>query len=285
MYYFIIFLAFFILNNIPFFDLPPLTENINNNFFFCLILSILFLPNVLLFGFNQVTPYASHTWSIGVEEQFYIIWPILMKFAKNKKILLYTIIISYLTIKLILFPTLKYFENWNHILEKFSNIWNYFSIDCMAIGGLFAIWLYEKNKVIKLLLNPILGWIILLITGILIFFCVYIPYIHFEFYAILFAILILNFSALEKPMLNLENKYLNYLGKISYGLYMYHTIAIVITVKLLFKYDIINYSIQLILSTLLTIVFASLSYHFIELKFIKLKTKFSTIISGDNAQK
>jgi peptidoglycan/LPS O-acetylase OafA/YrhL len=48
------------------------------------MLYLLFLPNLLLFGFGIIVPYASQSWSVGVEEQFYLIWPLLMKFFKNK---------------------------------------------------------------------------------------------------------------------------------------------------------------------------------------------------------
>ncbi|MDU1889837.1 MAG: acyltransferase [Dysgonomonas sp.] len=280
LYYIIIGLAFLVLHKLPFFELVP----IEHGEAFCLVLFLLFLPNVVpLFCGNL--PYVSHTWSIGVEEQFYLIWPILMKFSKNKKYALFAVIIIYLGIKYILFPILNYYDLMNLFLSGIQSVWNYFYIDCMAIGGLFALMLYEKHKILKFLFSPFIKWGIPILTCILILYRFQLPVLHHEFYAVLFGIIILNMSANPKPPINLENKVLNYLGKISYGLYMYHPIAIVIIVKSLASLSIYNFFLQLFLCTALTVLFASLSYHLIEKRFIKLKTRFSKVVSGENAIK
>ena len=56
------------------------------------LLYFLILPNVAISGIGTI-PYIAHLWSIGVEEQFYLIWPFLFKKLKNKWILIFLFLI------------------------------------------------------------------------------------------------------------------------------------------------------------------------------------------------
>ena len=112
---------------------------------------------------------------------------------------------------------------------------------------------------------------------------VYIPYIHYEFYAFLFGIIILNFAANDKIKISLENSILNYLGKISYGLYMYHPICIIISLNLAIYLNFTTNWLLYPLSLILTIFIAAISYKYYESVFLRLKIRFSNIVSGDNS--
>jgi peptidoglycan/LPS O-acetylase OafA/YrhL len=108
------------------------------------------------------------------------------------------------------------------------------------------------------------------------------PYMNYEFYAFLFAFIILNLAGNPNSIISLEIEILKYLGKISYGLYMYHPIAIVIVLKCIapmFNYN--NWVIHIFVIGL-TIIISATSYQFFEKRFIELKIKYSKIISGDN---
>ncbi|QXP59400.1 acyltransferase family protein [Olleya sp. HaHaR_3_96] len=79
----------------------------------------------------------------------------------------------------------------------------------------------------------------------------------------------------------IKNKALNYLGKISYGLYMYHVIALNAVVFLFLKLqkaDLFNDRLTIILMYLMTfiliITIAHLSCNYFESYFLKLKNKF-----------
>ena len=99
LYYLIIVISFLIVSRISFFDLGEWSSLIFNNFSIKFVFFLLFLPNIALMAFPPI-PYASQTWSVGVEEQFYLIWPILIKNVANKKKLLISIVVFYLIIKL-----------------------------------------------------------------------------------------------------------------------------------------------------------------------------------------
>jgi len=285
LYYFLVVLAFFVFPHINAFQIPTYSEQLASHYWQALILFVLFLPNLALSGYGLVVPYASQAWSVGVEEQFYLIWPILMKFFKNKLNVLLSVILLYLLMKFLGFRFIERFLFWNHWLDLFNSFWFSFKIDCMAIGGVFSYILFSKHKILNLLFHKYVFALSLLTVVILISFSVGIPYIQQEVYAVFFGIIILNLATNNNGGLILENKIFNYLGKISYGLYMYHVIAIVICIQLFNFFGILNYHIFLLLTCLsVTILLASISYKFIEKRFISLKTKYSKVISGDNAK-
>jgi peptidoglycan/LPS O-acetylase OafA/YrhL len=229
-----------------------------------------------------IVPYVSHTWSIGTEEQFYLVWPVLIKYIKKYRIALMVFIIaSYLLAGQFLTSSFGGIVPYNSYVNAF---WSSFNIDCMAIGGIFAILLYHKHPLLKVLHNQFLFYLSIILVTTMIIKEVYIPIVNFETYAVLFGIIILNFASNPQIKISLEHKLLNYLGNISYGLYMYHPIGIVIALRICFASDVKSNLIVYPFIVLLTIVIAGLSYKYFESYFLKFKQKFSNIISGDSSQ-
>lgn len=281
LYYLIVVLSFFAIPNIDFFSLGNPSYMLVSHVGFKLILFIFFLPNLALAAFAPV-PYGAHSWSVGVEEQFYLVWPLLIRKIKNRETLLYSVILIYLFIKLVGFPLVERYITWKIGLGVLRAFWNSFSIDCMAIGGIFALYLYRKDRILNFLFNKVIQWSIFTLLCLLLFFNISIPYIHYDVYAILFGVLIVNCAANKNSIINLENRPLKYLGKISYGFYMLHPVAIVIALKVLQKQNIDNIVLQYLLSFTLTFLLAAVSYELYEKYFILKKIKFSKIITGEN---
>jgi peptidoglycan/LPS O-acetylase OafA/YrhL len=200
-------------------------------------------------------------------------------FVHNLPVLLCSIGFFYFLIKWVGIYTLRYYPNY--YLDVFNNFWQTLNFDCFAIGGLAAVVLRKELGVLKLLFLKSFQIITLLLTIFLLFNGITIPFIHFEFYSILFAVIILNLAANKETVINLEYSIFSYLGKISYGLYMYHVLAIVISIKLLQSAGIENFILLYVLTLILTIFISSVSYYFFEHKFISLKSKFSKIVTGD----
>jgi peptidoglycan/LPS O-acetylase OafA/YrhL len=282
LYFLIILLSLWILPNINIFILPGYGKDIvYKDLILKIILYIVFFPNLVLSLLGFV-PYASQTWSIGTEEQYYLVWPIILKYFKKYRIaLMVFIIISYLLIAKILTTHYSDFIPYKHVITAF---WSTFNIDCMAIGGIFAILLFQRSKSLKIFMNTYLFYGVIVLTCILMFKGIFIPYYPYELYAFLFGIIILNFAANSTIRISLENNIFNYLGKISYGLYMYHPICIVLSLKLAIYFQFTSNWLLYPLSAFLTILTASISYKYFESKFLRLKNRFSNIVSGDNSK-
>jgi peptidoglycan/LPS O-acetylase OafA/YrhL len=100
--------------------------------------------------------------------------------------------------------------------------------------------------------------------------------------------LILNIATNPNSILKLEHPLLNYFGKISYGLYVYHLFAVVLVLKLLpivlplQEWSTwISYPVTLGLILLLTTGMSHLSYKYFESYFLRKKVRFSKVLSGD----
>lgn len=276
LYYVILILGFAIIPFIPFFNIPVWTDSVFSDLNLKIFLFILFLPNVARVLFEPV-PYVSQTWSIGVEEQFYLVWPFVINLAKNIFKILTVIIVLYMVVKF----SLIYLSKSETSFLPVVRFWNNFNINCMAIGGFAASFFYfKKQTILHLIYSAYTQVFLYLALILLLYFGVEIPLLHFEIYGIIFAMLILNLATNPKSLVSLDNIFFEYLGKISYGLYMYHYFAIVIVLRISELYFTINSFSILILSTLLTIALSSLSYHFIEKSFLKLKNRFAHIQSG-----
>jgi peptidoglycan/LPS O-acetylase OafA/YrhL len=282
LYFFIVLFTFFVVPFVDFLIVDGYDKKLLwSDLFTKLILYVAFLPNLVCAIYGAI-PYVAITWSIGAEEQFYLIWPWLNKNVSNKWILMFSIIIGYFLVK-----RYTYYLP-NDFRQVFKIFWDMTLIDCMAIGGIFATLLYQNGRLVniirKIIFKKIVQWLVLILT-------IYLVYINFklkdfycEIYAILFGVLIINFAANPNRIFSMENKILNYLGKVSYGLYIYHYILIIIVLRFCDNLNIMDNFIYYTSSIMLTILVASLSYNFFEKRFIDMKVNYSDVISGENTK-
>tara|TARA_B100001564_G_C20669277_1_gene685267 strand:+ start:3097 stop:4188 length:1092 start_codon:yes stop_codon:yes gene_type:complete len=271
LYFIIIILSFFIA---PLFNIlhTPSTPTIFENFYLKLFCVCLFIPNII-FKVTNAVPLASQSWSIGVEEQFYIIWPLIIKKIKNPQIYFLGIIILYLILKVLFFKLSIACND----LKTISGIVNDFSLSGFVLGAIGAYFSYKKKEnILKFITNNSVFRLSLILFLVLIiysnsetFYYIGVISIENEIYCFLFIIFIVNFIDKKNLKLSLENRTLNYLGKISYGLYMYHPICITLILNII-KSE-INLLIIYPLTFLLTILVSSFSYKYIEKPFLKLK--------------
>ena len=292
LYFFVVVMALLVL---PHFLVVPGFEKevIYTNFGWKALLYFTFFANMGDAFFTMI-PFASQAWSIGTEEQFYLIWPVLMsKIKKNRIALMFSVVVIYVIGFAFLHthysdflarkvdPQLATSETYKFYLQKF---WWLFNIDCMAIGGFFAICLHTGNRFLKLFLNKWVFYAVLIGTICMIGAGIIVPYVHNEVYAFLFGIIILNFAANKEIGISLENKVLHYLGKISYGIYMYHILAVVICIKVLIYFNMVKDWLLIPLALGMAVLMAAISYEFFESRFIRRKKKFSKVLSGENVK-
>lgn len=277
LYALLILLVFFMLPSISFLEIPGMKNPLNENFTSILLLHIFFIPNLAtaIFGF---IPYIAQAWSIGTEEQSYLIWPLLLKkIKKNRLSLMIGIVLFHFSIRLFLSDQLALQIPFREVLQKF---WIHFNIDAIAIGSFFAILFSNKSPILKYILNINFFYAISFSTILFLSLAIKVPYFHYQFYSILFGIIILNLAVNTKLKNILEWKALTYLGKISYGIYMYHFIVLIPVLVLASKLKTDNNIIIYSLILTITISIASISYHYFESFFLKRKRKYSLIKSG-----
>jgi len=77
----------------------------------------------------------------------------------------------------------------------------------------------------------------------------------------------------------LSNRVFRYFGKVSFGIYVYHVIALALGKRLLQFLGSDNCWLQVGVSFALTLAMASLSYELYEKRFLRLKERFSAIKS------
>jgi peptidoglycan/LPS O-acetylase OafA/YrhL len=260
-----------------------LFENIDINYSFNQTkFYLLFLPNIGK-NLNYQINGASHLWSIGVEEQFYLIWPILLYFFR--KYIFILLVIIFITFSLAN-PFIDFISYNFHVFKANIEMKNFlnsffssFKINAMSLGGIFAYLLLSNNLkwLNKILFNRYFEVTILLITAISWIFGIQFGTLNDEIYCLLFGVIVYNIASNKQTIIRIENKLLFNLGKISYGLYVYHWIIIVLLIKVI-NYNYFNnnlvYNIILYLSTFLcTIVASKMSYNYIEKPLINLKKR------------
>ena len=244
----------------------------------------LFIPNFALMAGYKL-PSIAPLWSVGIEEQFYAVWPMVVKAIKNIFLFLVVFLFGYIALKIILVMT-------GNIWSPFSVNLNYFSYDTLAIGGITA-WLYANNHpVLKFLYHPVLqiaAWLFFAVS------CVLGPIdVHYvinkEIYSIAFALIILNVSTNPSALVKLKGKLFDFLGKISYGMYVLHPFVILLTAIPL-KYivpAIPSKPVQLMLINSVVVPFTIgiswLSYRYFESNFLKRKERYSKVLSTNSKE-
>lgn len=290
LYFLLVILGFFVF---PHFDILTLSWHqkfFNESFTLKIVLFLAMLPNLALSMFPAVS-HIGQLWSIGVEEQFYALWPWIVDKSRN---LLRTIIATGLIIVLIKALVLLIVRMYpdSHALQVLKTFAATTKMESMAIGAAGA-WLafHRREKWLRVIFHPLLQAGAYLLIPVLIFFTpdVVQDGVHL-LYSLSFLVIIMNVSLNGGSFLKLENRLMNFLGEISYGLYMYHMFIIVLVIRLIYPYlsrispllaDAGVYSGAI----LLTVLVSAVSYRYFERPFIRLKRRFALVKSGSDARK
>ena len=188
---------------------------------------VTYTSNILEATTGEYVGNFNHFWSLAVEEQFYLIWPFVILFVDNKKI--FKIILAFMAVSILSRFTCFIIEPKKWMLAAYLTP-NLFLPLCL--GALLA---YARRYNTKL--NTIFNNVILMYAATLVYILSY-YFLHYQkqiaAYDILldeylFAIACLFFIArascngfqfIGKNIL--EHDIVVFLGKISYGLYVYH---------------------------------------------------------------
>jgi peptidoglycan/LPS O-acetylase OafA/YrhL len=243
------------------------------------VLSVFFLPNIA-FMLGRLPGLIDPIWSLGVEEQFYLFHPHIFRIKNSKKIFNTLICIF------ICFYTLKFFAAKLH-WETVSTIMYKARFDCMMLGGIFSIWIvnYQKeNQYFNTLFSPSMlftktfqGILYIFYVAYLLMATVNTSLYSDQFLSILTACVIGNLALNPHCIISLQNRFLSFVGKISFGLYLLHKFPVELMIRTAKALKIENVVAQnlFIYSTSITLalVIAWLSYNYYEGYFLKQKEK------------
>jgi peptidoglycan/LPS O-acetylase OafA/YrhL len=158
-----------------------------------------------------------HTWSLGVEEQFYLVYPFLLIFVMKTRPKWALVVVSFLALVSVTLYFLPSFEDFQKFYLTFFRFWE------LAAGGIVAIGL--RGRVIR---YRGAGILVLLLVGLMAIDSSFVPHS-----AALVAVVLLSAGILaslaEGGSLSsflLESKLAVAIGKISFSLYMWHQVLL-----------------------------------------------------------
>lgn len=228
-----------------------------------------------------------HLWSIAVEEQFYLVWPLVVRGRGSRSL-------AAVALAMLAISTIARAVCWITRAPS-SFIWTntLTRLDPLAVGILLGIWMMGKRFHLRAIAR-----VALLVGGVATILTVSATCDHLRTPAsaltsffgypaaslgcvmIVIAILGVELNATSRV-----NRAAIYLGKISYGLYMWHLLALELAIKALarpipFAGEWIESSTFATLCALgLTIAIAAVSYRLLERPFLDLKSRFALIPS------
>lgn len=222
-------------------------------------------------------------WSLCIEEHFYLLWMVILFFIPVKhfkKFLIFGFVIAWAAriVEPIIFESSRIDTN-----DLFTNL------DYFAGGGLLGLWIAKNYDNASKTIQKIPIWIkwllVLIVVSAVIFQKEVLPYntgtVFFIFRSSIIAILFTALIAVFVPTdstIKIRSKTLSYLGKISYGLYVYHMIWIHVA----FQYcstnnikidDWLTLSVFILITLGGSILVSALSFRFFEEPFLILREK------------
>jgi len=206
------------------------------------------------------------TWSLAIEEQFYLVWPWVVRFcsyAQLRRIALAVICLS---------PVLRFYLSRHHV-DLYTNV--FCRLDGLMAGALLALVVRGDNFLPSKFIKH--AWVALLIAAPLAFFteALHARWVVFSLSAMASAafVYLSLFSVQKWLQLGLMNRFMVYTGTISYGLYLLHKIPFAIVQS--FRLDRYPFLVMPII-LLASYAMAALSWNLLEKPFLRLKRFFES---------
>lgn len=234
----------------------------------------IFAGNVAL---SLGSPYAliTHYWSLAAEEQFYLFWPVFNKRYNHR-------LAPVLIILITLFALIGMLQSAGVVNNLWLNIIITFRFMLM---GCFGAWCFFTNKkFIRVCFNRFVQLVVIIVLLLIITSLLNFGYLQYDIVAIAGLVLIIALASSKSYFLHFENKVFNYLGKVSYGIYVIHPFVIwLFSTKILKNTNIPKeYLLWIVYFSCIsvTIGLAGISYHFFERPFLKIKKRFTVVQSA-----
>lgn len=251
--------------------------------FFLFIQNWVFANNLV-----ESKTHLQHLWSIAVEEQIYLLFPLFLIVVRNKTKVLYAVIFMIITILISRWYYFSFMLQKEAYLKIYLN--TFFRLDSFLCGVLVYL-IYNDRKIYRRLFSPI-PWLTLLCALVLFLYIVlnrnaeknnaFISGGGYTIIALMYAGLLMLTLLKKYKIINLVTSlsFLRFTGKISYGMYIFHWPIFLSGFILLnklsayLKYSLDNntiHFINVVICLPATYLLSSLSYKFFESYFLKKK--------------
>jgi peptidoglycan/LPS O-acetylase OafA/YrhL len=228
-----------------------------------------------------------HTWSLAVEEQFYLVWPLVILLVRRQKVLLGIALGA-----LVLVIAVRYIL-WAMQIEGLP-YWSFYTftrVDGLCVGSALAL-------LMRVNLEFLNKWLYLVVSAIaFVNFGFYFVNKQFDFtmpylaitgyttFTLVFGIVVYEAVRAESGLIQwlLNNRFLKFFGRISYGLYVYHWPIYILLFDRLTNWSVAHGIagaglapfLSAMVITVIAIIVSVLSYRYFERPFLKLKEKFA----------
>lgn len=227
---------------------------------------------------------AGPLWSVSIEEQFYLVWPLALRRLSRRNLVF--VVIGLLLLANVVRAWLVY----SHVLGAAIEYNTLARIDPIALGILAAYFLGSEAPTLSLF-----GRSALVIASIAIW-CLVASHTSLNAQtevAPIMGTLIgrplvalgaagLLVAAIGAPAAGaraLTHPWLTYLGRISYGLYVYHAAGLLLAGHLFHTNSVKAFGAYALTGFALTVCFSAISYRWLETPFLKLKERFAVVRS------
>ena len=268
-------LLYAVITIVVFLQIPPIAESWPWHAFY--------LTNIYqwFYGWNG---HGSHLWTLAVEEQFYIFWPIFILFVPRR------VIVPCILVLVLVAPLFRYVI-WSGDFSGDPNRLPMGAFDCLGLGALLAYVVRKRSSAMsRKFANLLLGIGVFGICGVRLFGAGF--SLNQTFLACIFTWIVWQASIGFKGWIGrfLLWKPVSYIGKISYGIYVIQGFATAFWFWWLYEASIPGYRIferlnisqeiythpivPTLANIIITIGLAVVSWHFLEAPVNKLRNRF-----------
>lgn len=262
----------------------PIVENANPWYY------ILFVANFDIMHTWPEKPDAlllSVLWSVAVEEQFYLTWPLILSLVPLKK---FKFVFPAIMLFSLVFRASHTGDNDHEFAIRYFHTFSV--IGDMALGGFFAYMVSYENKFKTYIINMPKNAIVLIYLftlGVTLFkdeiFVTGAPVIFERIViAFLFGLIILEQNYAKNSIFKMSNfKVVSRLGIYTYGLYCLHFLGLYFAIKFM---DLLRLNgslswvafLMITLALVISVIISLLSYNLYEKWFLRFKDKFAFIV-------
>ncbi len=240
--------------------------------------SLFYLTDYRVAIWHPQNSFVGHTWSLSIEEQFYLLWPAVFFLFRRDLRRLVQVALGVILVGLA-------WRTWLQFGERVSATYIYHALDTrlghLMWGCLLAMLLRQKSTAplwTALCRKPWTPALTFILLGLSCYFDYRVPWyknsLGFACEPILIACLLVQLMHFSRTGLwrVFEWPWVRFLGTISYPLYLWQQLTLSTSRRLAESYPV---WVQLAFAVLVTILFASSSYFLIEKPFLRLKQRYA----------